>query len=211
MTPTAARIGVWSLDHMHARSYLNAVCARDDLDEILLLEETNRDLAHQIAAQTGVSVASGPAEFLERVDAVIITSDNVHHAPLALAAARAGDWTRTDQGIEVAGQVLVDGQYELTLRPREGEVSQALRTDDAVVVLDVGDRPAELVVAHLVPRAVAGDDLEPRRVARGAELGRLHAAEAGRLNRRVPDVGDLLECLSGLSGLLHEVAYGVEL
>jgi len=75
---------------MHARSYLNAVCARDDLDEILLLEETNRDLAHQIAAQTGVSVASGPAEFLERVDAVIITSDNVHHAPLALAAARAG-------------------------------------------------------------------------------------------------------------------------
>src|SRR5690606_32955092 len=40
-----------------------------------------------------------------------------------MAAARAGDWTRTEAGIEVAGRVLVEGQYDLTLRSREGEVS----------------------------------------------------------------------------------------
>jgi isoleucyl-tRNA synthetase len=54
-----------------------------------------------------------------------------------MAAARAGEWTSTGDAVEVAGHVLSGDEFELTLKPREGEVSQALRTNDAVVVLDV--------------------------------------------------------------------------
>ncbi|QGG95539.1 isoleucine--tRNA ligase [Actinomarinicola tropica] len=58
-----------------------------------------------------------------------------------MAAARSGEWSADGDRVEVAGHVLEPGEFDLTLRSREGEVSQALRTNDAVVVLDVDVTP----------------------------------------------------------------------
>ncbi len=59
-----------------------------------------------------------------------------------MAAARGGEWTSLDDGrVEAAGLVLEADEFDLTLRSRDGEVSQALRTNDAVVVLDVDVTP----------------------------------------------------------------------
>jgi isoleucyl-tRNA synthetase len=59
-----------------------------------------------------------------------------------LAAVRDGTWTlREDGSVEVAGHVLAPGEFELNLRPKEGEVSQALGTGDMVVVLDTHVTP----------------------------------------------------------------------
>jgi len=54
-----------------------------------------------------------------------------------LAAARQGDWRALEGGrVEVAGQVLSEGEYTLLLRPAEGVACQALSTNDMVAVLD---------------------------------------------------------------------------
>jgi isoleucyl-tRNA synthetase len=54
-----------------------------------------------------------------------------------LAAARQGQWKRRDDGaVEVAGQRLEEGEYELKLEPREGVACQALPSGDLIVVLD---------------------------------------------------------------------------
>ena len=58
-----------------------------------------------------------------------------------MAAARSGEWAAQGDTVEVAGHVLVPGEFDLTLAAREGEASQALRTNDAVVVLDVEVTP----------------------------------------------------------------------
>jgi isoleucyl-tRNA synthetase len=59
-----------------------------------------------------------------------------------MAAARSGDWSANDDGtVTVAGHVLEGDEFELALHSREGEASAALRTNDAVVNLDVEITP----------------------------------------------------------------------
>ncbi len=59
-----------------------------------------------------------------------------------LDAVRSGDWTLQEDGsVAVAGHVLAPEEFELNLKPKEGEASQALRTNDMVVVLDVNVTP----------------------------------------------------------------------
>ncbi|MGY6500203.1 MAG: isoleucine--tRNA ligase [Acidimicrobiales bacterium] len=58
-----------------------------------------------------------------------------------MAAARSGEWTPEGDRVVAAGHTLEPDEFDLTLRPREGEVSQALRSNDAVVVLDVAVTP----------------------------------------------------------------------
>jgi isoleucyl-tRNA synthetase len=54
-----------------------------------------------------------------------------------LAAAKQGRWTTKPGGaVEVAGQVISEGEYSLLLRPAEGVVCHALSTNDMVAVLD---------------------------------------------------------------------------
>jgi len=54
-----------------------------------------------------------------------------------LAATRQGDWRALEGGrVEVAGQLLSEGEYTLLLRPAEGVACQALSTNDMVAVLD---------------------------------------------------------------------------
>ena len=71
-----------------------------------------------------------------------------------MAAARAGDWTRADDGtVAVAGRRLTPEQYELALETPEDQPSAALGSADAVVTLDTelddGLR-AEGAARHLV-------------------------------------------------------------
>ena len=55
-----------------------------------------------------------------------------------IRASKQGQWKRLDDGrIEVAGEALEDGDFELGLVPREGVACQALGSNDAVVVLDL--------------------------------------------------------------------------
>jgi len=71
-----------------------------------------------------------------------------------MAAARAGEWTRRNDGtVTVAGQTLAEGQYELVLETPEARPSAALRTADLVVTLDVAlddGLRAEGAARHLV-------------------------------------------------------------
>ena len=54
-----------------------------------------------------------------------------------IAGAKQGLWTRSEDGsVEVAGQMLSEGEYELLLKPAEGVACQALSTGDMVAVLD---------------------------------------------------------------------------
>jgi isoleucyl-tRNA synthetase len=54
-----------------------------------------------------------------------------------LAAAKAGHWRRMeDAGVEVGGQRLDEGEYQLLLQPREGVACQALASAEMIVVLD---------------------------------------------------------------------------
>jgi isoleucyl-tRNA synthetase len=55
-----------------------------------------------------------------------------------IQASKQGAWHKIPgAGIEVAGQVLGEGDYELLLNAREGLACQALSTNDALVVLDL--------------------------------------------------------------------------
>ncbi len=71
-----------------------------------------------------------------------------------MAAARAGDWTRTDDGTVVAaGEHLTADQYELVLETSADRPSAALRSADIVVTLDVelnAELRAEGAARHLV-------------------------------------------------------------
>lgn len=54
----------------------------------------------------------------------------------ALAAAKAGQWQRTEDGVEVGGQRLGEGEYQLLLEAKEGVACQALASAEMIVVLD---------------------------------------------------------------------------
>lgn len=53
-----------------------------------------------------------------------------------LAAARNGEWTKVGDDVQVAGHTLSSTEFDLSLRPKEGSVGQALRSNDAVAILD---------------------------------------------------------------------------
>ncbi|MEZ5238221.1 MAG: DUF5915 domain-containing protein [Microthrixaceae bacterium] len=59
-----------------------------------------------------------------------------------LRAARAGEWTRDDDGaVQVAGHRLEPGEFELALQPREGSAAAALPGNSVLVELDVEVTP----------------------------------------------------------------------
>ena len=142
--------------------------ARDVCTAALFLRE-ERGLRTRLPLRS-LTVAGRDAERLERftdliadevnVKSVELTGDLAAHADFVLrpngkvlgpklggdtqkvmAAARGGEWSLDGDRVEVAGHTLEPGEFDLSLRPREGEVSQALRTNDAVAVLDVDVTP----------------------------------------------------------------------
>ncbi len=59
-----------------------------------------------------------------------------------IKAAKSGDWEANDDGTATAGgHSLAEGEFEMTLQPREGAAAAALPGNDAVVELDVEVTP----------------------------------------------------------------------
>jgi isoleucyl-tRNA synthetase len=54
-----------------------------------------------------------------------------------MGAARNGEWAPDGDRVVVAGHTLEPGEFDLSLKPRDGEAGQSLRTNDAVAILDV--------------------------------------------------------------------------
>ncbi|HTZ10147.1 MAG TPA: isoleucine--tRNA ligase [Acidimicrobiales bacterium] len=85
-------------------------------------------------------------------------------APHVFAAVRAGDWRRTEDGVEAGGVVLEPGEYELVLRPRNEGAGRTLPGEAGVVTLDLdlddeleAEGTARDVVRHIqVARREAG-------------------------------------------------------
>ncbi|MGB3412524.1 MAG: isoleucine--tRNA ligase [Microthrixaceae bacterium] len=74
-----------------------------------------------------------------------------------IKAAKAGDWVQESDGsVSVAGHVLGEGDFELTIEPREGAVASPLHHSDAVVELDieVSDELAAEGIARDLVRAI---------------------------------------------------------
>jgi isoleucyl-tRNA synthetase len=62
--------------------------------------------------------------------------------PALYAAAKAGTWKKTANGIELAGKLLEEGEYTLKLEPKDGAgACQPLPGQDALVVLDINVTP----------------------------------------------------------------------
>ncbi|MGI6367112.1 MAG: Gfo/Idh/MocA family protein [Anaerolineae bacterium] len=90
MIRSGMAIGVWSLEHMHAQSYLSALTRRQDLREVRLYDSTQPELVARLAAELPLRVVSSEQELLDGLDGVIITSANASHREMALQAAEAG-------------------------------------------------------------------------------------------------------------------------
>jgi isoleucyl-tRNA synthetase len=82
------------------------------------------------------------AEFVLRPNGRVLGPKLGGDTQKVMGAARSGEWSLDGDRVIVAGHTLEPGEFELSLKPRGGEVSQALRTNDAVVVLDVEVTPA---------------------------------------------------------------------
>jgi isoleucyl-tRNA synthetase len=60
------------------------------------------------------------------------------HTKQVIQASKQGQWRSLEGGgVEVAGQVLTDGEYSLLLQPRDGVACEPLPSNDAIVVLDL--------------------------------------------------------------------------
>ncbi|MBM3189741.1 MAG: Gfo/Idh/MocA family oxidoreductase [Chloroflexi bacterium] len=83
------RVGLWSLAHLHARSYVSVLRRHPEVEWVGLTDEDPARGAH-MAQEYGLPFVAEPGELLARVHAVIITSANADHKAMALQAAEAG-------------------------------------------------------------------------------------------------------------------------
>lgn len=84
------RIGIWSLAHMHAYSYIACLAQREDIAWLGIVDEENPAHAREVAQQHGLHWVPRADDLLAQIDAVIITSANADHCAMALRAAQAG-------------------------------------------------------------------------------------------------------------------------
>jgi UDP-N-acetylglucosamine 3-dehydrogenase len=83
------RIGVWSLAHLHAYSYIAALGARTDVEFVGLADE-EPERGARVARERGVPFYPEADDLLAAVDAVVITSANADHRAMAVRAAERG-------------------------------------------------------------------------------------------------------------------------
>jgi len=84
------RIGILSVAHLHADSYVENL-RRSPGVELIGIADDDTERASRFAASHHVQAYGSAAELLEdQPDGVIVCSENANHAPLVLAAAEAG-------------------------------------------------------------------------------------------------------------------------
>ncbi len=83
------RIGVWSLAHLHAYSYIAALSARADV-EFVGIADDEPERGARVARERGIRFFPEADDLLAAADAVVITSANADHRAMALRAAERG-------------------------------------------------------------------------------------------------------------------------
>jgi isoleucyl-tRNA synthetase len=119
----------------------------------------------------------------------------------ALAAARAGEWTRDGDAVVVAGQRLGEGEYTLLLEAKEGVACQALGSGELIAVLDFTLSEA------LVQEGLARDVV--RAVQQARRDAGLHVADRIRLSLASPD--DTAEAVRAFAAYVQENTLATEL
>ncbi len=112
-----------------------------------------------------------------------------------IVASKRGDWTTREDGtVEVAGEALQEGEYSLTLSPKDGVACQALPRNDAIVVLDLELTP------ELVQEGMARD------VVRVVQQARKEAGldVADRIHLALPLAGDWRSAVERFEGYVCE-------
>ena len=120
----AAHASPWPrADPERLRPFVGLIDDEVNVKEVVLTDEVG-DVAEQVL--TLVHAALGPrlGPDTQRV----------------IAAVRAGDWHRTDDGVVAGGVRLEPGEYELVLRPRNVDEGRTLPDDVGVVTLDTDRR-----------------------------------------------------------------------
>lgn len=83
------RVGVFSAAHLHVWSYLT--CLKENpRSQVIGMWDDDLSRLENISASAGVAPYSSLKDLLENVDAVVICSENVRHAEMALPALQAG-------------------------------------------------------------------------------------------------------------------------
>jgi isoleucyl-tRNA synthetase len=97
-----------------------------------------------------------------------------------IQASKQGQWRNVDGGgIEVAGQLLEEGEYSLLLQPRDGVACQPLPSNDAIVALDLR------LSQELLQEGQARDVV--RVVQQARKLAELHISDRIRLELALPE------------------------
>jgi isoleucyl-tRNA synthetase len=119
-----------------------------------------------------------------------------------IASAKAGDWTALDGGaVEVAGQRLEPGEFDLVLVPREGTAAAALPGNTAVVELDVEVTPA------LAAEGMARDVVRLIQAARKDE----GFSVTDRIRCHVESTSEVVDALEAHRSWVAEAVLAVEL
>jgi len=97
-----------------------------------------------------------------------------------IQASKQGQWRNVDGGgIEVAGQLLEEGEYSLLLQPRDGVACEPLPSNDAIVALDLR------LSQELLQEGQARDVV--RVVQQARKLAELHISDRIRLELALPE------------------------
>jgi isoleucyl-tRNA synthetase len=119
-----------------------------------------------------------------------------------IKASKQGDWTTREDGrVEVAGEALEEGEFSLTLSPKEGVACQALPRGGAIVVLDLELTP------ELVQEGMARDLVRVVQQAR-KEAG-LHVSD--RIRLVVPVEGEWRDAAEAFRDYVGEQTLASEL
>jgi len=143
------RVGLWSLTHLHALSYIPLLRDRRDVEFVGIADE-EPERGKRTAQEHGVPFFASADELVAQVEAVVITSANVDHSPMALRAAEAGvaalvekpiattlsDARAMIRAFESAGVILATA-FPCPFSPAFGELVRTVRTGELGRVLAI--------------------------------------------------------------------------
>ncbi len=110
--------------------------AGSDASELALLTDLVADEVNVKSVRLTDNLAAH-ARFVLRPNGKVLGPKLGGDVQKVFAAAKSGDWSRlADGSVEVAGRTLVEGDFDLALESPDGATAAALRSNDAVVVLD---------------------------------------------------------------------------